>query len=247
MRLLLVFFVLFGLVLPVLMAQPVDDTEEDDDNVWSGTFQFGGVINTGNSPSKNFNTKLLGKYLTDNWENIFVAEGELDTNDGVISAENARFDAESRYTLTERDYLFAIAGISYDKFAPFVVIVTEAVGYGRILYESDMSKLRFEIGPGVTHRRVAGTRELQNEVILHTAGFYDLKLSETAEFKQIVTVDIDNVNVHTEAISLINTKMTERLALEVSFRLIHDSVIPEGSTNTKKTDTITKIAVVYSF
>jgi len=249
--------ILWLTVLLTLLSHPLlgaNDTEDNNvspkkDRTWQGNIQLGGLINTGNSNNTTITAGAAIKQRKESWRNSAGLNAEFARSQGATTTEYIRLFATSRYLLSERDYLFAKVNFTYDKFAPFDIILTEAVGYGRTLFKSDHASFNLEAGPGGSHRRIAGDERFQNTVILNVGGFYEYQISETAAFSQALLFDIDHINTHIEAISALTTKVAEHFSLEISFRLVlvHDTMIPVGSSNTRKTDTMTKFTIVYEF
>jgi len=229
------------------LANASSSKNHQDQKTWGGSIQAGGVVNTGNSDNKNFNGKVTGSYETIRWDNTASISGELNSADGSTTAENLTVNGQAHYNLSTRDYLFAKGSAVYDKFATFDRVYREAIGYGRILYQNDTTFWSLEAGPGGSHSRIAGTHNYQNELVANIDSTFKRKISNTAAFKQTVGVDVGPLNTHTESVTAIKTKMTKNLALEISYTVEHDSQIPMGSINKVKTDTISKIAVVYDF
>lgn len=243
MRVLL--FILLSLTsLPSLAAEKPDDP---DDNVWHNSIQAGGVINTGNTDTTNFNGKFTSHYHGTPYSGDFTIEGQLGRSNGEKNAQSFLTKANLRRKQSERSYFFAKGTIAYDAFATYDFVVRGALGYGYIPIDDHKQRLALEIGPGSMHQRIAGSNRFQDEVILNTSAYYRYRLSDVAEFKQSLSIDFGPINTHSEAITAIKTKVMKNLALELSFSVNHDSVIPADSVNTKNTDTLSKIAVVYDF
>lgn len=215
--------------------------------VFNGSVQAGGVINTGNSKNKNVNGKLALGYQRGRFNADSSIEGQLNTSEGDTTAENVTGKLEGRYAYSERDYFFAKASATYDKFGTYDIAIRDAIGYGRILYQDHDTKWTGEIGPGSSHSRVSGTKEWQNEMILNLDTTINHRLSDSADIKQSVNANVGRLNTHITAVTAITTKMTDNLALEISYTIDHDTKIPPLSKNKLKTDTVTKIAVVYKF
>ena len=213
----------------------------------SHSIQFGGAVNTGNSETTNLNTKLSSELQHGLWGYETSLEGQLNTARGVESARSIRANGEVNYDFNEKTYAFGKGSINYDKFATYDFVVREAIGLGWIIKQTPIQELSIEGGPGTSHRRISGTNEFQNVPIANLSSKYINHLSKTAEFKQTFNADVSHQNTHLESVSAIQTKIIEQLALEISFSVNHDSVIPPLSKNTRKTDTASKVTVVYMF
>jgi putative salt-induced outer membrane protein len=214
---------------------------------WENTIKLGATINTGNSDNTNLSGNFESNLDHKKWNYQLGTQGQLNTANGQRTAENIKGDAAARYFFLTNYYAFSKGNITYDAFSTYDFVIRAAVGLGHIFLQNDKHKLVLEAGPGTTHQRVAGTDEFQNSMIGNISGLYRYNISATASFQQTAGVDIGSPNTHTEAVSAIKTKVADGLALEISFTIKNDSIIPAGSTNTKRTDTISKVSVVYDF
>ncbi len=210
------------------------------------SIQLGGAINTGNTDATNINTKLESEIQRFPWGYDLTIEGQWGSSQGIESARSLKSNAELNYFLTEKTFAFIQGSILYDKFATYDFIIREVGGLGRILIETKRNELRVRSGLGFIHRRVSGVNDFQHEPIINIGGKYIGHLSETAEFSQKVSCDIGRLNTHIAATSSVKTTVIKNLALELSYGVSHDTVIPPLSKNTRNTDTMTKITLVYT-
>ena len=214
---------------------------------WSGEIKFGGVLNSGNSDNKNLNGKLVANYKTLQWNNNFSLEGQLNTSEGKTNAANLLAKGDLHYALNEYDYLFSKASAKFDQFASFDRTFNEAIGYGRYFIKNDMTTLTVEAGPGGNHSRVSGAENYITQFIFNIGSELTHKLTDSSQIKLTINNDIGKEYTHIRFDSSIKTKLTEALGLELGFTTTHDTKIPFGSKNKQKTDTITKISVVFEF
>ena len=239
----LLFLLLQTFALPAIANEPPPPPPID----WQNTISLGGSINTGNSDTTNLNAKYTSDFKHFNWNYHLSVEGELDTANGQRTAQNATGIGAIRYFFKPYIYAFSKGDVTYDEFATYDFVIKAAGGLGRVFIDNDKNFFSLELGPGSTHQRISGTQDFQTLFIVTGAGLYKYKISPTASLNQAVSVDYSKTYTHTESISAIRTKVMEGLALEVSFTLKNDSAIPVNSKNTKKTDTTTKITIVYDF
>lgn len=238
---LMMVFPLFAFAVPTLKKA------EKDKMGWDGSIQAGGVFNTGNSQQLNVNGKATVQYRHTHWQGNAELEGELNTSKGDTTAARVAFKGEGRYHFDTKNYTFIHVETVADRFATYDLIFSDAIGYGRIILNDDNNYLSAELGPGSRQSRISGRETYQVEAILNVDGKYIRRLTDTTQFTQTVNFDIGNENTHTKLVSALKTKMSKNLALELSYTVENDTKIPKGSKNTKRTDTITKLAVVYDF
>lgn len=211
------------------------------------SIQLGGSENTGNSETTSVNAKISSILQREHWGYEVSLEGQLASSKNVESARSLKANGKVTYDLNDLFYVFNKNSINYDKYATFDFLVREIIGLGLLLKHDHHRELTVEAGPGGVHRRIAGTDDFQNQPIINIAGNYIKHISDTAEFRQRVETDISKSNTHIESVSAIKTSLVKNLALEVSFKVNHDTVIPETSINRIKTDTATVITMIYTF
>jgi putative salt-induced outer membrane protein YdiY len=211
------------------------------------SIQVGGTNNTGNSVGTSLYGKIAGLYHHDPWSYEANLEGQIASAQHVESARNLKGRGKITYEFREDNYFYTKGAVLYDKFGTFNFIVREAAGLGRVLIHTPKKELVLEGGGGAVHRRIAGTDEFQDQPIIDLGVEFISHLSKTAEFKQTVGSDISQSNTHIESSTSLKTTVIEHLALEISFKLSHDSVIPQASVNRKKTDTVTLGTLIYTF
>lgn len=211
------------------------------------TIQLGGAANTGNSETTNITGSLSSDLEHGKWEYGSDLSGQLATSKGIESARSLKSNANLNYAFSKAFFWFIKGSVLYDKFATYDFIVREVSGLGRTLIKNKRQLLSLETGPGIIHRRISGINDFQHEPILNISGKYIWHLSKNAEFKQTFTTDVARLNTHLETTSAITTKIVKNLALELSFTINHDTKIPPLSNNRKKTDTASKVTIVYTF
>ncbi len=211
------------------------------------TIQLGGTANTGNSETTNITASITNELEYEKWSYGSSIDGQLTTSKGIESARSLKNNANLNYEFSENLFWFIKGSVLYDKYATYDFIIREVTGLGRTIIKNKTQLLSIEAGPGLIHRRISGINDFQHEPLLNISSKYIWHLSETAEFRQTLTTDVARLNTHLESTSAIRTKLVKNLALELSFTVNHDTTIPPLSNNPKKTDTTTKVTVVYSF
>ena len=139
------FFILFLVLSSACYAggKLILKKKEKHDGV-DGSVQLGGVINTGNSNTKNLNGKFFIEAIKKPWLVDAGLEGEINKSNGKLNTEKLATIVEGRRLFSEQSYVFVKSSAAYDKFATFDIIVTETAGYGYAIYESDMTLVAIE-------------------------------------------------------------------------------------------------------
>lgn len=142
-----------------------------------------------------------------------------------------------------RSYLFTALDWSHDRFSAYEEQLSEAAGYGRVLFDRGNSTLNGEIGAGYKEStRIDQVKE--NEGILRLGLDYTLRFTDKTGFTQSLVVESGSSNTSTEAISALRANLIGKVGLVIAFRIKNNSNVPPGVV---ATDRFTSIALAYAF
>lgn len=219
---------------------PLADEPQD---TFAGRIQFGYLAASGNSETLNTNGNLLLGWELVDWRHSVAAAAIYAEDAEQTTAENYRFGYKADRKLDEQNYLFGTVSWEQDEFSGYESRVTEAVGYGRRLIETDKHILDAEIGVGARQTELI-TGEERDETIGRLAGDYLWKFGEHSEFSQQVVVESGDENTYTESVSSVTAQLLGKLDLVISYTIKRNSDVPAGL---EHTDTYTSVNVQYSF
>lgn len=220
-----------------LMAQDAPESP------WSGKATLGYLATSGNTENTTLNTGFEVGYTVGKWAHLFDAKAINASENEITTAEAYNAGWKSERNLSEKDFLFGRLNWRKDRFGGFDTQFSQTVGYGRRLIDSDKHKLNAEIGAGARQSKLQdGTSE--NETVFRGGMYYKWLFSETAEFRQDLTVEAGDANTYTESITAISAKLLGDLALVASYTIKNNSDVPPL---TEKTDTYTALSLEYAF
>jgi putative salt-induced outer membrane protein YdiY len=210
--------------------------------------EFGFIATTGNTETTSIKGKLAAHQELTQWSNDFIAEVlyKKDQIDGVdkTTAQKYFLSGQGNYKLENPDHrLFGFASYEEDKFSNFDYQATVAAGWSQKMWEDDVSKLNYSIGPGYSFAET-NTGEDQSGFIVRAAMDYQWKISESANFKQLLSTEVGSENTKSKSETSVSAKITEGLSLKVSLIMDHNSDVPGDKDNL---DTQTAITLVYTF
>lgn len=215
----------------------------EPEDPFAGRIQFGYLAASGNSETSNLNGKLqLGWDLAD-WRHAFAASSIYSKNDDVVVAENYHAGYKADRKLGGQNYLFGSLSWEQDEFTGYESRMTEAVGYGRRVIESDEHTLDLELGIGARQTELLDGTE-QDETIGRLAADYLWTFGENSDFSQQVAVESGDLNTYIESITALTSQLLGELDLVVSYTIKRNSEVPAGLENT---DTYTTVSVQYNF
>ena len=218
-----------------------DATEEE--SPWSGKATLGYLATSGNTENSTLNTGFEIGYTHGKWAHQFTAAAVNASEDDSTTAEAYDAGWKSERRISDKDFLFGRLDWRKDRFGGFDTQFSQTVGYGRRLIDSDKHKLNAELGLGARQSEAQdGTEE--EETIGRGGLYYKWHFSETAEFRQDLTVETGGENTYLVSVTAVSAKLMGDLALVASYTIKNNSEVPVG---TEKTDTYTALSLEYAF
>ncbi len=210
---------------------------------WDGKIALGYLATTGNTENSSLNGAFEVGYQADKWKHRAFA-GVINASENKVStAESYNAGYKGEYTFSEHNFMFGRAEWISDKFSGYDRQVSETVGYGRRLMETEAHLLSAEIGVGARQSELRDGQS-QSEQIGRAALNYKWTLNSTAELRQDLSVESGAKNTYFESVSAVKTTLVGSLALVASYTIKKNSDVPIG---TEKTDTFTALSLEYRF
>jgi len=236
------------ITLLVMAAPALAAEEEEDKSPWAGKALLGYLSTSGNTNNSNLNAAFEISYTRDVWMHMFrasaISASATDaTGEEATTAEAYVAGWKSERQLSEHDYLFGHLDWRKDRFSGYDTQFSQTLGYGRRLIDKEKHKLNAEIGVGARQSDLSdGTEE--SETVFHGGLDYTWKLSETAAFAQILSVESGSANTYSESVTKLSAALVGNLALVASYTIKSNSDVPPF---TEKTDKFTAVSLEYTF
>lgn len=211
---------------------------------WKINLSGGYVATTGNTSTSTFNFKSSVDWRVNPWENSLHGLATSSVSGGSATAETYQLSDQLTYDLTRSDYAFASAGYLGDRFAGVVERYSQALGYGRHVFATAGQKLDLDLGVGASEQRVAGSRSLRTQFIAVFDGIYVWKISDTAQFKQVLHVEAGQIDTFVNPVSELKVTIIGNLFAAFNYEVRYNTTVPSGSVHV---DTITAINIGYTF
>ena len=211
---------------------------------FKGSVALGYISTSGNTDSENGNASFKVTWDLDGpWKHDWNALAITARTDGVTTAEaySAGYKAQRDFSATS--YLFASGDWRQDRFSGYDKQVTEAVGYGRRLIDSERHLLSVEGGLGAKQSDLTDGTEF-DESIVRGGLDYLLHLTDNSEFSQKLLLEQGDDNRYTESTSALKARIVGNLAIVLSYVIKNNSDVPVGI---QKTDRFTSISLEYGF
>lgn len=248
-----------GLITALLTTVAIAEEKQP----WDVEVDLGLISTSGNTESTSVQLKVDAKQNLETWENQYILsslfkEDEVEQDDGSTASEKTAekyfASLKSAYLLgVEKSYLFGYVSNTHDKFGAYRTYTTVALGYGDWLYSTPSLNWFVEAGPGYFE----GEKVLESQdditpdalvdesgAILRAATALEWKITKTAEFKQVVSIESGADNTRTLSETSLSTSISDAMKMKVGVALANDSDVAPGK---EKTDTTTFVNLVYNF
>lgn len=216
---------------------------------WSGNVQFGFNGSSGNASASNLDGKFNLAYKRNKWQNTLALEAIRNTSKGKTSAQRFTTALAINYYNTSHNFLFYNNNNTYDKFTPYDISITNAVGIGRRLLTNTTKTLTLDVqaGPGYRYQRAADTHEVNKGLIAALGSTLNWQLTKITTLNENITVQAGRDNTQTQSKTALSTQIFGNLGLQIGFTVTLNSIIPFKSKNTKHTDYYTSVNLLFAF
>jgi len=218
--------------------------EAEEQTPWAGKATLGFLATSGNTENSTLNAGFEVSYTAGKWTHLLEAAAISASENEATTAEAYDLGWKSERKITDQDFMFGRLQWRKDNFGAFDTQFSQTVGYGRRLIDNDKHKLNLELGVGARQSETQLLGLKDNETILTAGGYYKWQFSETAEFRQDLTIEAGGENTYTESVTAISAKLLGKLALVASYTIKNNSDVPPL---TEKTDTYTALSLEYLF
>jgi len=241
-----------SLLLALTQSAALAEDIMDRPSNWMVSAEIGAISTSGNTSG----TSVSGKFevLQDLplWSNEYTGSGFFKEDrtevDGAEyrqrSAQRYRLGAKAGYKLLEEHAKFySLASFEEDQFGVYKRVAKVGVGYGSRWYGTEDKSLDMEFGPGYFNgERASGEQE--QTMIVRGAAAFRWKLSPSASFAQVVTVERGRFNTQATSETSLSTRINGSMQMKAAFSARNDTNVPADKQNT---DTQTSVTLVYSF
>lgn len=234
-----------GLFILAASVYAQDDAGEAAELGWSGVGELGYVKTSGNTDSSALNVRLEFIRTTDNWRYRMAGTALTTSNNGEKDNERYTAEAQADRKLGEKGYLFGVYRYDADKFGTYDPSQTVTVGYGRELMKSEKHVLKGEIGVGYRSLKETESGDSESDAILRFLLDDAWQIFDTTAWTNRLLIETGSNNTFTQWNTGLTVAMTDAFAVKLGFELRNNSDVP--TSDTKKTDTITSVNLVYNF
>ena len=223
-----------------------DEPEEEPGvDPWDGTGEAGFVKTTGNTDTTALNVRLNFIRTGKKWRHRFTGTALMTSEDGIKENERYTVEVQSDRKLSEKSWLFGAFRWDADKFGSYDPQLSLTAGYGYQLMKSEKHELKGEIGAGYRKLEERESGISSSEAIARFLLDDSWQVFKTTLWTNRLLVEAGSSNTFSQFNTGLAVSMTEVFAIKLGYEYRHNTTVPPG--DSKKTDTITSVNLVYNF
>lgn len=224
-----------------------EEAEEEIVKPWEGSGEFGFVRTTGNTQSEALNMKLNFIRTGERWRHRFTGTALMTSENGKKDNERYTMEVQSDRKLSEISWLFGAFRWDADKFGSYDPQMSLTAGYGRELMKSENHMLKGEIGAGYRKLEERHSGDSSSEFIGRFLLDDSWQVFSTTLWTNRLLVEAGSSNTFTQFNTGLAIAMTGKFAVKLGYEYRHNTDVPIDIADSKNTDTITSVNLVYNF
>jgi putative salt-induced outer membrane protein len=210
---------------------------------WTGQGQAGASITTGNTDGRATSVGLKFDKETLDWKHEILANGDYTKQNGITSQNREVASYQGDYKFNDRWYGLGLLSYEHDPFAGFNRRLSESLGVGYNALKTDSMTLGLEVGPAFRQTHYI-TGESDSSTGARLAANYSWTISPGVVFTENAVYYVQPGDSTMTSTAALTAKIRGALSVQASFLYNHEQHPPLGL---DKTDTTTRLSLVYSF
>lgn len=232
-----------------------DETRFGD---WSGETVIGGNYRNGAQDSLSAHAAFKVTQKIGKWKNTGAFDFDFARSNGITNSQDIEIKGRARRDLDENLFGFGIASYEDDRFSGFDYQITEGVGVGYQIFDTEDLRLSLEGGPSLRHNLVTQTDEFNNELLLRVASILEWTISDTAKLSNELALLLTRNSIELDSstfgevrdssestnVTALDLQIIGNLAARLSYEVHFRSNPPQGGQATEST---ARVSLVHSF
>ncbi|MEX2643594.1 MAG: DUF481 domain-containing protein [Acetobacterales bacterium] len=225
---------------------------------WSGELSLGGSYRTGAERASGLHAGGKLRLQRGTWRNEFDLAFDYNQSNDTTNARRFQTDAKTRRSIGERMYGFGLLEYEDDRFSGFDYQISEAVGIGYTVIDSERFTWDLEVGPSWRQSRISDSGSFLSETFLRSGSEIIWAISDTAELSNETSALYSGDSIEVESatsgglgdsndlsnVTALDMTIIGNLVARLSCEITYRPEAPPGGTTTR---TLSKITLVHSF
>ncbi|MCP5381438.1 MAG: DUF481 domain-containing protein [Kordiimonadaceae bacterium] len=210
---------------------------------WDKSIEVNGLFTTGNTQQKSFGTAAKLHRESGPYQQTIATYFDYNTSNGVTNKRRYGVSFKNDYSISDISYITGFASFEGDSYGAFNKRLTMNAGYGLRVFDNDTYKWNVEAGPAVLMTKPIATDGYETDITGYASSLFTWNVNDRSDFENESKIFMGSKLV-VENKAAYTMKVSGALSGKLSFDVLYNRDAPVGR---KKTDTITRIGVLYDF
>ena len=210
---------------------------------WEKEIEVNLLYSTGNTEQRSFGTGTKFVREADDYRQEVTTYFDYNNSNGVTNKRRYGVAFKNDYSINDKSYITGFASFEGDSFGAFNKRFTLNAGYGLRLLDNDKYKWNMETGPAMLLTKPVATEGYETTLAAFASNIFSWVINDRSEFSNESKVFLGNILV-IENKTDYKLQISGALSGKLSFDVIYNRDEP---IDRAKTDTITRIGVLYDF
>jgi len=210
---------------------------------WDKEIEINGLLSTGNTRQKSIGAATKFHRESGPYQQTVAGYFDYNTSNSVTNKRRYGISFKNDYSVSDISYITGFASYEGDSFGAFNKRFTLNAGYGLRVYDNDTIKWSVEAGPAMLMTKPIATDDFETVLTAYASSLFSWNINDRSDLENETKIFVGS-QVVIENKTDYTIKVSGALSGKLSFDVLYNRDAPIGR---KKTDTITRIGVLYDF
>jgi len=224
-----------------------------DPKYWNPQVEAGAGNSTGDTQEVSVSLGASINRSFENWDHSLEFFADFARRQGLTTRQRFTLEENTVYSGWD-NWLFVNFGlVEFDRFSGFDFRITETLGIGYQLIDTDTQSLRLEVGPGIRYSVLDDTLSddgllieggTRTEILGRLAATYSRQITENLTLNEQAGFVLGSTSSRFDNELSLSATLMDNLKARLRFQAIYESDVPDG---TSAWDTVSRLTLVYDF
>ncbi|MCF8474656.1 MAG: DUF481 domain-containing protein [Emcibacter sp.] len=210
---------------------------------WDGEAEVSYLRSSGNTQQSSLGLGGKMERNTDRFHHLVTSFFDYNRNSGITDKRQFGLSYKLDYDFSETIYMTGLVGYENDKYGAFNERITTSYGLGYPVISNETYSWKMEAGPSILLTKESANEAYKKSVNAFANSLFKWVINDRSKLTNNTIIYFGNKSVF-ESKTALKIKINGDLSSKFSYEILYDSDAP---LDRKKTDTITRIGLMYDF
>ncbi len=210
---------------------------------WDGEAEVSYLRSSGNTQQSSLGLGGKMERNTDQFHHTITSFFDYNRNSGITDKRQFGLSYKLDYDFSETIYMTGLVGYENDKYGAFNERITTSYGLGYPIISNETYSWKMEAGPSILLTKESANEAYKKSVNAFANSLFKWVINDRSKLTNDTIIYFGNKSVF-ESKTALKIKINGDLSSKFSYEILYDSDAP---LDRKKTDTITRIGLMYDF